>query len=80
MSLWKYYSNINLEKIRKGINSMLYCAAKIDENNIVIDTIVVDESDISDENGVSDSALVLETIGIQIHLSFIKKNPMILGC
>jgi hypothetical protein len=55
MSLWKYYSNINLEKIRKGINSMLYCAAKIDENNVVIDTIVVDESDISDENGLSDS-------------------------
>ena len=34
---------------------MLYCAAKIDENNIVTDTIVVDESDISDENGLSDS-------------------------
>lgn len=46
---------MNLEEIRRSKNSMLYCAAKIDENNIVIDTIVVDESDISDENGVSDS-------------------------
>jgi hypothetical protein len=55
MSLWEYYSGINLEEIKRSKNSMLYIAAKIDENNIVIDTIIVDEADISDDNGVSDS-------------------------
>ena len=30
---------------------MLYCAAKIDENNKVIDTLAVDETDIVDSNG-----------------------------
>ena len=33
---------------------MLYNAAKIDENNVVVDVIVVAETDISDENGISD--------------------------
>ena len=30
---------------------MLYCAAKMDENNKVIDTLAVDETDIVDSNG-----------------------------
>ena len=55
MSLWEYYSNVDYKELRRDKNSMLYCAAKIDENNVVTDTIVVDESDISDENGLSDS-------------------------
>jgi hypothetical protein len=55
MSLLNYYSNLNLEEIRRNKNSMLYVAAKIDENNVVVDAIIVDEADISDENGLSDS-------------------------
>jgi hypothetical protein len=55
MSLWNHYQNLKLEGIRRGKNTMLYCAARIDENNVVVDTIVVDETDISDENGLSDT-------------------------
>mgnify|MGYP003112514768 FL=1 len=55
MSLLNYYSNLNLEEIRRNKNSMLYVAAQIDENNVVVDAIIVDEADISDENGLSDS-------------------------
>lgn len=54
MNLWNYYSQIDSTKEKRGRNYMLYISAKIDENNVVLDTLVVDETKISDENGISD--------------------------
>ena len=53
--LWNYYSKLDPEELKRSRNYMLYFAAQIDENNVVVDAIIVAETDISDENGLSDS-------------------------
>ena len=54
MSLLNYYEKIKSEDYRNR-NYMLYVSAKIDENNTVVDVIVLNETDITDENGLSDT-------------------------
>ena len=54
MNLWEHYFQINLNNEKRKRNYMLYCCAKINENNVVVDTLVVDETKISDENGIND--------------------------
>tara|TARA_R110000744_G_scaffold137830_3_gene248474 strand:- start:506 stop:1051 length:546 start_codon:yes stop_codon:yes gene_type:complete len=49
--LWNYYSKLDPEELKRSRNYMLYCAAKIDENNVVVDTIVVDDTTIRDGDG-----------------------------
>jgi hypothetical protein len=51
MSLWEYYLNIDWEELKRNKNTMLYVAAQIDENNVVLQTIAVDQSDITDSDG-----------------------------
>lgn len=54
MSLLKYYDELKLEGNRNR-NYMHYISAKIDDNNNVVDVIVLDETDITDDNGLSDT-------------------------
>tara|TARA_R100001086_G_scaffold86494_2_gene42231 strand:- start:1516 stop:2055 length:540 start_codon:yes stop_codon:yes gene_type:complete len=49
--LWDSYSKLDPEELKRNRNYMLYCAAKIDENNVVTDTIVVDDTNIRNNNG-----------------------------
>ena len=51
MGLWRLYLNIDWEEVKRTRNTMLYVAARIDENNVVLKTIAVDEADITDANG-----------------------------